>query len=112
MTSKKNLLPQPVITRQLIKRMLVGAGIALTLIVIFLAGVDETDPDWGRFWMVRPLVIVPAAGAAGGAFFHFMIQFPYQHSWQKILANIISVIVYIIGLWMGVVLGLDGTLWD
>ncbi len=30
----------------------------------------------------------------------------------KVLATIFGILVYIIGLWMGSVLGLDGTLWN
>lgn len=96
----------------LAKRMLIGAGIAILPIVFLLASVDQPDPSWPKYWMIRPLIIVPLAGATGGAFFHFMDYFRYQGGWKKIMANVISVIAFIFILWVGTILGLDGTLWD
>lgn len=92
--------------------MLQGAGIALVLIVFFLLSVKNPDPHWPKLWMLKPLLVVPSAGAAGGLFFYFMDQLRHQGGWLKALANILSLLVYIIGLWLGSVLGLDGTLWN
>lgn len=39
-------------------------------------------------------------------------KYYYEGGWKKILANIFSVIIFIIGLWLGSVLGLSGTYWD
>lgn len=47
-------------------RMLTGAGLALILISIFLVGNNSADPSWGKYWMIRPLLVVPFAGAMGG----------------------------------------------
>jgi hypothetical protein len=91
---------------------LLGAGIALALIIFFLANAGEGKPEWPRFWMIRPLVVVPLAGAAGGAFFYFMGSVRNRGGWRKVLAYTISLIVYLFLLWMGTVLGLDGTHWN
>jgi hypothetical protein len=48
----------------------------------------------------------------GGLFYYIMGPLRYQGGWKKIIAVTISLIVYFIGLWMGTILGLDGTLWD
>ncbi len=61
----------PFFTPLLLKRMLIGAGIALMPIIFLLASVDQPDPSWSRYWMARPLIIVPLSGAAGGGFFHW-----------------------------------------
>ncbi|HLA55526.1 MAG TPA: hypothetical protein VK623_05480 [Flavobacterium sp.] len=112
MAQKKNLI-ESVNTPSLVKRMLLGAGIALILIVIFLLPVKNPNPEWGKFWMIQPLVIVPLAGAAGGAFYYFIDHYlGCQGGWRKASATILSLIVYIIGLWLGTVLGLAGTLWN
>jgi hypothetical protein len=92
--------------------MLQGAGIALVLITIFLAGVDDPNPDWPKFWMVKPLLVVPIAGAMGGVFYYFMDFMRNQGLWIKILANVISLFAYLVAIWLGSVLGLDGTLWN
>ena len=93
------------------KRMLQGAAIGLILITIFIAPV-EGKAEWGRFWMIRPLLVVPVAGALGGLFYYFMDEFRSQRPGLKLFVNILSLLVYIIGLWMGSVAGLAGTLWD
>jgi len=92
--------------------MLIGAGIALTLIVVFLSGTGEPDPAWGKFWMIRPLVVVPFAGAMGGVFYHLMSPVRAKGGWKQVLAVILCVIVYVFGLWIGTILGLDGTYWN
>lgn len=103
---------QPVRTGSLARRMLIGGGIALIVISAFIISAGKGDPAWPTFWMVRPLIITPLAGAIGGLCYHLLDHFRVQGGWQRIAVNIIGVLIYIIGLWMGIVLGLDGTLWD
>ena len=112
MTKNINLASQPIHTGSLGKRMLVGAGVGLLLISLFLSGVKNPNPKWGEFWMIRPFIIVPFAGAMGGLCNYFIFHFRDRIGINKPIALIVSVIVAIIGLWMGIVLGLDGTLWD
>lgn len=110
---KNKIYPeQPVHSASPVRRMLWGAGIALTLIILFLTGAGEPDPRWGKLWMVKPLIVVPLAGSMGGLFYHFMDRIRYQGGWKKLLANIVSVIVYVFVLWIGTVLGLNGTMWN
>lgn len=106
-SSKQSLHPASVD-----KRMLQGAGIAFVLISIFLLGVDEPDPDWPKLWMLRPLLIVPVSGALGGIFYYFMDHLRSQGGWIKVLAYLLSLLGYLVILWMGTILGLDGTLWN
>ena len=94
------------------KRILIGGGIALVLISFFLYKSGEPDPSWGQMWMLRPLIIVPLAGATGGAFFYFMEYMALRGSLNKVFGFLLAIIVYIVGLWMGTVLGLDGTMWN
>jgi hypothetical protein len=109
---KQHELLQPIHWGSLTKRMAIGAGIALVLICIFLAGVQHPNPEWPTFWYIRPLIIVPLAGAAGGACYYFIDRLRSQGGWQKIVTGIVSLLVYVIGLWLGTILGLAGTLWD
>lgn len=87
------------------KRILQGAGIALVLIILFLSTVDCANPAWGKFWMVRPLIIVPVAGGIGGVFYYFMDHLRSRGGWAAILAMVISLMGYVIILWFGTVLG-------
>lgn len=112
MTQNHNFKIFPINTASLIKRMLVGASIGLILISIFLIGAGDPNPEWGKLWYIRPLIIVPLAGAMGGVFNYFVAQQDFKHGLVKGLAIIFSLIVFIIGLWLGIVLGLDGTYWN
>lgn len=96
----------------LIKRMLVGAGIGLLLISFFLLTAGTPDPNWPRFWRIQPLIIVPLAGAMGGLCNYFLVHFHHLIRLNKIIAMILSGLIFIIGLWLGTVLGLNGTYWN
>ncbi len=111
MTQSNNSTSQPHQV-SLVKRMLVGAGIGLLLISLFLLSAGEPNPEWGKSWMIRPLIIVPLAGAMGGLCNYFIVHFLNPGSVNKTIAIILSVIVFIMGLWLGIVLGLDGTMWN
>jgi len=93
------------------KPVLIGGAIALLLISFFVFGVDEPHPDWPKLWQVRPLIITPLAGAAGGAFFYFMDQMSFR-GMNRTLAVILGMVGFVIALWLGSVLGLDGTMWN
>jgi hypothetical protein len=110
--TQTNKLTQQIHSSPIGKPMLFGAGIGLIVISYFLIGNGEPNPAWGKLWMIRPLIVVPAAGATGGVFYYFMDHLRYQGGWKKILANILSLIIFIIGLWLGIVLGLAGTMWN
>lgn len=112
MTRGNTFTTKPLLSASILKPMLIGAAIGLTLIVIFLSGTGEPNPEWGKYWMLRPLIIVPLAGAAGGAFFHFMGRLRAMGGWMTVVGYIISILGFIIALWMGSVVGLDGTYWN
>lgn len=112
MTTGNELQDKPLHAASVGKRMLQGAGIAFILIVIFLVNAGAGDADWPKFWMIRPLIIVPLAGALGGIFYYNMDHLRDQGGWRKALANVLSLVVYLLVLWLGTVLGLDGTWWD
>ena len=110
--AQNNNLTVPPIHISAGKRMVVGAGIGLLLISLFVVGVKNPNPAWGKLWMIRPLLIVPFAGAMGGLCNYFLIHFHDRISVNKPIAMLVSVFVFMIKLWLGSFLGLDGTLWD
>ena len=104
---------QPIHPATVGKRMLQGAAIGLILIAFFLAGAyKEPNPEWPKLWMIRPLLVVPAAGALGGLFFYNMDHLRSQGGWREAFAYTLSLLVYFVVLWLGTVLGLAGTMWD
>lgn len=110
--TQKNNLTTPQIQFSLTKRMLAGAGAGLLLISTFLLSLNEPDPEWGKLWMIRPLIMVPLAGAAAGLCNYLLLYFHHQIGINKTVAILLSVVIFIIGLYSGIVLGLDGTMWN
>lgn len=111
MTQTNKFTPNAEERSKLTLRMLVGAAIGLILISLFVLPITG-KPEWGAYWKIRPLLVVPFAGAMGGLVFHAMGFLRAKGGWKALLANVASVLIFIIGLWLGTVLGLDGTLWN
>jgi hypothetical protein len=101
--------PRPI---SLGKRVIIGAAIGLLVILSFVLRVREPHPDWGKFWMIRPLIVVPLAGAMGGLCNYIIVRFHSLVGINKIVAFVASAVIFIVGLWLGIVLGLVGTLWN
>lgn len=110
MTQTNNLTSTPNQHLSLVKPMLIGAGIGLILISSFVFGA-KANPEWGKLWMIRPLIITPISGAIGGTFYYFMNYQSYK-GMNRTVAVILSLIVFVVGLWMGTILGLAGTMWN
>lgn len=90
--------------------MLAGAGFALVMISLFLSGVHHPRPEWGAYWMVRPLIVTPIAGSMGGAAYH-VINSPGFTGGKRIVTAMLGILLYVFVLWLGTVFGLAGTLW-
>lgn len=111
MMHRNQLETQKIISATLAKRMLFGTILAFAVISLFVFRVPHPRPEWGSLWMIRPLIVTPLAGAMCGACYHMIHFLLCQHGKRKILAITLGILVYFIGLWMGIVLGLAGTLW-
>ena len=94
------------------KRMIIGSCVGLFVILFFLLRVNDNHPDWGQYWMIRPLLMVPFAGAMAGLCNYFLVTYHAQFRLSKTVAVIASIVISIVGLWMGIVLGLVGTMWN
>lgn len=112
MAQRNEMQNKPIHPASVGKRMLQGAGIGLILILFFLLGAEEPEPEWPRLWMIKPLIMVPLSGALGGVFIYNMDHLRCQGGWREALAYTLSFTVFIVVLWLGTVLGLNGTTWD
>ena len=112
MTQQQNPSSTSIPQIVLFKHMLMGAGIGLVLISIFLLMAPGSNPEWPEYWFIRPLITVPYGGAMAGLFYYLMAHLRKQGGWKMITANVLSFLILFIGLWMGTVLGLAGTMWD
>jgi predicted outer membrane lipoprotein len=93
-------------------RMFVGATLGFVIIASLLSTVRHPNPAWGRFWYVRPLILVPLASAFGSLFFYALGYVKSKNIFIKIGVFIACLFAFIVALWMGIILGLDGTLWN
>jgi hypothetical protein len=98
--------------RRIFKKMLLGAFVGLVVISLYVFNVDNPDPAWGSWWRLRPLLLTPAITAFG--MLSFFLQDVIRPSTRvgHALIFFISMVGFIVSLWLGVVLGLDGTMWD
>ena len=91
----------------------IAVGLVIGFLVIsFLIFRANAPQEWGEYWRVRPLIVTPLAGAMCGTAFHIIHCFFYWMGWKKLLATVAGILVYIVGLWMGTILGLVGTMWN
>lgn len=95
----------------LLKHIAVGAVIALIAILLFITGA-ETQPEWPEFWRLKPLLITPLAGAFGGFLFYLANHLLQKAGLHKVAAVLLCMVGFFIVLWLGIVLGLNGTLWN
>ena len=107
------LLTQYQITpKDILIKVLLGWGIGLVVISLFVFGVDDPDPQWPPNWRVRPLILTPLATAFGMLAFFLKNLVRPKGSGMNILIFLVSVLGFVFSLWIGIVLGLDGTMWD
>ena len=90
-----------------IRRILQGAILATFVFVLFLFVGGGLRPVLYN-WIVVPLVTVPLAGAAGGVVVYLMDPMRQRGGSQKLLANAISIVVYLLLLVAGFVMGMEG----
>ena len=102
----------PLNSKALIIRLIFGGLTGLIFIAIFLYPAGEPKPEWGKYWWIKPLVMVPLAGAAGIVVNYVVTQQTYKRRWVKALFIFVSILVFLFALWIGTVLGLNGTYWD
>ena len=91
--------------------MLVGAGIALLMISFFVITVGKGDASWPNYWRVRPLLLTPFIGALVGLCYDVTEPLRQIKGWAGRVFLILSLLGYVAGLWIGMVLGLAGTMW-
>lgn len=89
-----------------------GWIIGLGLIALFVFSVKEPDPLWGSYWRVRPLLLTPLIAGAGAVFAYFLYRRGLGSALHKAIFTILAAAAFLFSLWIGIILGLDGTLWD
>ncbi|MBE99400.1 potassium transporter KefB [Flavobacterium coralii] len=94
------------------KFILAGGTIALAVIALFVFSVNTSNPEWGNYWKVKPLLLTPFIGAFGGMVMYYCTRLAAYMQINKVAGFLLSIPVYVVILWIGIVLGLNGTLWN
>ena len=95
-----------------LKPLLYGAGLGFltaSFFVILFAGNSDTITSS----LFLPLLTVPVGGGIGGLFFHLMRPYRHQKGAIGLVALIISLLVFLVGIWLSLVAALSVIgLWD
>lgn len=98
--------------KSLFRHLISGWATGLLITTLMILSADEFKPEWGEWWMLRPLIITPLAAAAGMLAFYLKVYFKPAGTISKTAIFLISLLLFLIALWLGIVLGFDGTLWN
>lgn len=88
---------------------LLGAFAPFSLLLFIIL----TKEDVLESWMLIPLILIPLGGALGGIFFYLMGFVWFLTGRKKLIAIIISTILYFVAIWMSAVIAFNLTgQWD
>lgn len=93
--------------------LVIGAMLGLAVILFFIVpAIRQPNPAWSNYWILQPLSVTPLAGAMAGVWYYMMDYLRVRGGWKALLANVLTVVGCFVAIWLGVVLGLIGTMWD
>ncbi len=99
-------------TKTILLNAITGYVVGLGVISLFISGLDNPKPEWGKYWMIQPLVITPIFSAFGSLALLLPDFLKIISPWKRLLALLSGLFIYMLLLWTGIVLGLAGTMWD
>lgn len=91
---------------------LFSGGIGLLLICLLLYSNNHIDPSWGKWWQLKPLVIVPLGSAFAGRIIYYIHPKKPIEQWKMLLFVLGAVVFFCMSCWISIIVGLDGTLWN
>lgn len=94
------------------KHLLIGAGIALLMVGFFVIAAGKGNPGWGDYWRIKPLLLSPFLGAITGLCYDVTEPLRRLNGWLGKLFLALSILGFVVGQWLGLVLGLAGTMWN
>lgn len=99
-------------SKKIINSFALGFAIAFLLVFGLIVTVNNPNPVWGKNWFVKPLILTPTVAAFGGFAFYYLSSISFRNQWISIAKTIVSILAYIFFLWIGTVIGFNGTLWN
>lgn len=101
-----------IFTPALRTRMLVGAAVGLIIISVFVIGAGSGNTAWGSYWRIKPILLTPLLGALVGLCYDATEPLRKVNGWAGRIFLVLSLIGCFVGMWISLVLGLAGTMWD
>lgn len=95
----------------LINKMLLSATIGIIIAGSFVYSNTPYNDNWGHLWFIKPLILIPLSGSVGGALYYLFTRY-MQNVLPKWLLFAVGTLLFGISLWVGTILGLNGTYWN
>lgn len=112
MTITKYETSDPIFTKALKTRVIIGAGIGLLIVGFFVIGAGRGNPGWGNYWQIQPLLVTPLGGAIVGLCYDLTARLRRLDGWLGKAFLVLSILGVLVGFWMSLILGLAGTMWN
>lgn len=107
MTGHNQLQPDFFHPANLAKHTFRGAALAFGLVSLWIVSILIAGATSIGASFLVPLGMATIGGSCGGVFYSFMDYLRYQAGWKKTMANVVSVMVYVVGVYLSLVLGLS-----
>jgi len=98
--------------KSVVNRMLIGAAIGLAIISLLVFPIKDPNPEWGSFWRLKPLILTPIVSGFGFLSYYLKEYINPKSDAGKIIVFLLSTFAFVVSLWIGTILGLNGTLWN
>lgn len=113
MEKLKTEMISPSMQQKLIKFGLAGAGLGLVLASAAVWSIEEPRLEWGNYWMIRPMLVLPVIMAIGFFFTRLLWFFSSEKTViLKTTLRTAAIVGALVSMWMGFILGFVGTIWN
>ena len=112
MTKQTSFKERKIFTNLLSSRMLLTGGIGLVVVSVFVIGAGKGEQAWGHYWQIKPLLLTPLLSAIIGLLYDLTEPLRKLKGIIGIVFSILSVLAVLVGIFISLVLGLNGTMWD
>ncbi len=104
---------EPIKSKSVTTAIVLGFGVAFILVSALILSVNAPNPVWGKNWFVKPILLTPVIAAPGGGVFYLISRISFENQLLfKLLKALLCLLAYIFFLWIGTIIGFNGTLWN
>ena len=98
--------------RSFIKIVLLGFALGLFIASMLIHNVSFPKLSWGPNWYIKPMLVLSFVASIGSIPFYFANQYEASNHSKKILAYLGATLFLLFFIWIGIILGFDGTIWN